>query len=64
MLNHPKIDVNQPDKKGISALMWAADLNHQDIVIILLQELDIKVKRFIFKRRKVQIIRLQKSKSK
>ena len=47
LLNHPKIDVNKPDKEGFTALMWAAYLNKLDIVKILLQRPDIEVKIYI-----------------
>ena len=43
MLQHPKTDVNKPDKNGYSALIWAADLNQPDIVEILLQQPGIEV---------------------
>ena len=43
LLQHPKTDVNKPDKNGYSALIWAADLNQPDIVKILLQQPGIEV---------------------
>ena len=57
MLQHPKTDVNKPDKNGYSALIWAADLNQPDIVKILLQQPGIEVEEKV----KVENGKLKKS---